>query len=25
VLSDTRVMPQALMEQYDVLFPLFSP
>ena len=25
VLSDTRVMPQALMEQYDVLFPLFNP
>ena len=23
VLSDTRVMPQALMEQYDVLYPLF--
>ncbi len=25
VLSDTRVMPQALMEQYDVLYPLFNP
>ena len=25
VLSDTRVMPQALMEQYDVLHPLFNP
>ena len=23
VLSDTRVMPQALMEQYDILLPLF--
>jgi len=23
VLSDTRVMPQALMDQYDVLLPLF--
>ena len=25
VLSDTRVMPQALMEQYDALLPLFNP
>jgi ATP adenylyltransferase len=25
VMNDTRVMPQALMEQYDVLFPLFHP
>lgn len=25
VLADTRVMPQALLEQYDVLFPLFNP
>ena len=25
VLADTRVMPQALMEQYDVLYPLFNP
>lgn len=25
VLADTRIMPQALMEQYDVLFPLFNP
>ncbi|MDF7798728.1 HIT domain-containing protein [Pontiellaceae bacterium B1224] len=25
VLSDTRVMPQALEEQYDVLYPLFNP
>ena len=24
VLADTRIMPQALMEQYDVLFPLFN-
>ena len=24
VLSGTRVMPQALMEQYDVLYPLFN-
>ena len=24
VMSDTRVMPQALMEQYDVLHPLFN-
>ena len=24
VLSDTRVMQQALLEQYDVLFPLFN-
>ena len=24
VLADTRVMPQALMEQYDVLHPLFN-
>jgi ATP adenylyltransferase len=24
VLADTRVIPQALLEQYDVLFPLFS-
>jgi ATP adenylyltransferase len=24
VMSDTRVMPQALMEQYDVLYPLFN-
>jgi len=24
VLADTRVMPQALMEQYDVLYPLFN-
>ena len=24
VLSGTRVMPQALMEQYDILFPLFN-
>lgn len=24
VLSDTRVMPQALLEQYDVLHPLFN-
>ncbi|NNJ70549.1 MAG: HIT domain-containing protein [Kiritimatiellales bacterium] len=24
VLSDTRVMPQALMEQYDALHPLFN-
>lgn len=24
VIGDTRVMPQALMEQYDVLFPLFN-
>lgn len=24
VLADTRVMPQALQEQYDVLFPLFN-
>lgn len=25
VLADTRVMPQALLEQYDVLYPLFNP
>jgi ATP adenylyltransferase len=25
VIGDTRVMPQALMEQYDVLHPLFNP
>jgi len=25
VLSDTRVMPHALLEQYDVLWPLFNP
>lgn len=25
VISDTRVMPQALLEQYDVLHPLFNP
>ncbi len=25
VLADTRVMPQALEEQYDVLYPLFNP
>lgn len=25
VLADTRVMPQALLEQYDVLHPLFNP
>ena len=24
VISDARVMPQALMEQYDALYPLFS-
>lgn len=24
VMSDTRVMPQALAEQYDVLYPLFN-
>ena len=24
VIGDTRVMPQALMEQYDVLYPLFN-
>ena len=24
VMSDTRVMPQALMEQYDALYPLFD-
>ena len=25
VLADTRVMPQALLEQYDILHPLFNP
>ncbi|QBG48691.1 HIT domain-containing protein [Verrucomicrobia bacterium S94] len=25
VLADTRVMPQALLEQYDILYPLFNP
>jgi len=25
VLADARVMPQALAEQYDVLYPLFNP
>ncbi len=25
VLADTRVMPQTLLEQYDVLHPLFNP
>ena len=25
VLADVRVMPQALLEQYDVLHPLFNP
>jgi ATP adenylyltransferase len=25
VLADTRVMPKALMEQYDALHPLFNP
>ncbi len=25
VLANTRVMPQALEEQYDVLYPLFNP
>lgn len=24
VLADTRIMPQSLMEQYDVLYPLFN-
>ena len=24
VLADTRVMPQALLEQYDILYPLFN-